>query len=78
MPASKYVADKEVVEVFLRMVTDLQKEVVRRHFSVADNMLSAVRNMMNVFSLEDVLKDVCGVSFEELVALIDAANRLNL
>ena len=30
---------------------------------------------MNVFSLEDVLKDVCGVSFEELVALIDAANR---
>ena len=75
LPASKYVADKEVVEVFLRMVTDLQKEVVRRHFSVADNMLSAVRNMMNVFSLEDVLKDVCGVSFEELVALIDAANR---
>ena len=75
LPAKKYVADKEVVEVFLRMVTDLQKEVVRRHFSVADNMLSAVRNMMNVFSLEDVLKDVAGVSFEELVALIDAANR---
>ena len=75
LPASKYVADKEVVQVFLSMVTDLQKEVVRRHFSVADNMLSAVRNMMNVFSLEDVLKDVCGVSFEELVALIDAANR---
>lgn len=75
LPASKYVADKEVVEVFLRMVTDLQKEVVRRHFSVADNMLSAVRNMMNVFSLDDVLKDVCGVSFEELVALVDAANR---
>ena len=75
LPAAKYVADKEVVEVFLRMVTDLQKEVVRRHFSVADNMLSAVRNMMNVFSLEDVLKDVCGVSFEELVALVDAANR---
>ena len=75
LPARKYVADKEVVEVFLRMVTDLQKEVVRRHFSVADNMLSAVRNMMNVFYLEDVLKDVCGVSFEELVALIDAANR---
>lgn len=74
LPARKYVADKEVVEVFLRMVTDLQKEVVRRHFSVADNMLSAVRNMMNVFRLEDVLKDVCGVSFEELVALIDAAN----
>lgn len=75
LPARKYVADKEVVEVFLRMVTDLQKEVVRRHFSVADNMLSAVRNMMNVFSLEDVLKDVCGVSFEELVALVDSANR---
>lgn len=75
LPARKYVADKEVVEVFLRMVTDLQKEVVRRHFSVADNMLSAVRNMMNVFSLEDVLKDICGVSFEELVALVDAANR---
>lgn len=75
LPASKYVADKEVVEVFLRMVTDLQKEVIRRHFSVADNMLSAVRNMMNVFSLDDVLKDVCGVSFEELVALIDGANR---
>lgn len=75
LPGRKYVADKEVVEVFLRMVTDLQKEVVRRHFSVADNMLSAVRNMMNVFSLEDVLKDVCGVSFEELVALVDAANR---
>ena len=75
LPARKYVADKEVVEVFLRMVTDLQKEVVRRHFSVADNMLSAVRNMMNVFCLEDVLKDVCGVSFEELVALVDAANR---
>ena len=75
LPASKYYADKEVVEVFLRMVTDLQKEVVRRHFSVADNMLSAVRNMMNVFSLEDVLKDGCGVSFEELVALVDAANR---
>lgn len=75
LPARKYVADKEVVEVFLRMVTDLQKEVVRRHFSVADNMLSAVRNMMNVFSLEDVLKGVCGVSFEELVALVDAANR---
>lgn len=75
LPAKKYVADKEVVEVFLRMVTDLQKEVVRRHFSVADNMLSAVKNMMNVFSLEDVLKGVCGVSFEELVALIDAANR---
>ena len=75
LPGKKYVADKEVVEVFLRMVTDLQKEVIRRHFSVADNMLSAVRNMMNVFSLEDVLKDVAGVSFEELVALIDAANR---
>ena len=75
LPASKYVADKEVVEVFLRMVTDLQKEVVRRNFGVADNMLSAIRNMMNVFSLEDVLKDVCGVSFEELVALVDAANR---
>lgn len=75
LPARKYVADKEVVEVFLRMVTDLQKEVVRRHFSVADNMLSAVKNMMNVFSLEDVLKGVCGVSFEELVALVDASNR---
>lgn len=75
LPGRKYVADKEVVEVFLRLVTDLQKEVVRRHFSVADNILSAVRNMMNVFHLEDVLKDVAGVSFEELVALIDAANR---
>lgn len=75
LPASKYVADKEVVGVFLRMVTDLQKEVVRRHFSVADSMLSSVRNMMNVFYLEDILKDVCGVSFEELVALVDAANR---
>lgn len=75
LPARKYVADKEVVEVFLRMVTDLQKEVIRRHFNVADNMLSAVRNMMNVFSLDDILKDVCGVSFEELVALVDDANR---
>lgn len=75
LPAKKYVADKEVVEVFLRMVTDLQKEVIRRHFSVADNMLSAVRNMMNVFYLEDVIKDVCGVSFEELVSLVDVANR---
>lgn len=75
LPAKKYVADKEVLEVFFRMVTDLQKEVVRRHFSVADNMLSAIRNMMNVFCLEDVLKDVCGVTFEELVALVDVANR---
>lgn len=75
LPGRKYVADKEVVSVFLRLVTDLQKEVVRRHFSVADNILSAVRNMMNVFHLEDVLKDVAGISYEELVALIDAANR---
>lgn len=75
LPGQKYVADKEVVEVFFRMVADLQKEVVRRHFNVADNMLSAIRNMMNIFSLEDVMKDVCGVTFEELVALVDAANR---
>lgn len=75
LPGKKYVADKEVVEVFFRMVTDLQKEVVRRHFNIADNMLSAVRNMMNVFYLEDVLKDVCGVTFEELVGLVDVANR---
>lgn len=75
LPAKKYVADKEVIEVFLRFVTDLQKEVVLRHFGIADNILSAIRNMMNVFSLGDVLKDVCGVTFEELVALVDAANR---
>ena len=75
LPGKKYVADKEVVEVFFRMVADLQKEVVRRHFSVADNMLSAIRNMMNVFCLEDVLKDVCGVTFEELVGLVDVSNR---
>ena len=75
LPGRKYLADKEGVEVFFRMVTDLQKEVVRRHFNVADNMLSAIRNMMNVFSLEGVLKEVCGVTFEELVALVDVVNR---
>lgn len=75
LPATKYVADKEVVSVFLRMVTDLQKEVVRRHFSVADSMLSTVKNMMNVFHLDDVLENVAGVSFEELVNLVEYSNR---
>lgn len=75
LPLKKYTADREVIEVFLRLVTDLQKEVIRRHFNVADNLLSAVKNMMNVFCLDDVLKGVAGVSFEELVALVDSANR---